>query len=376
MTRADIIVVGAGIAGLSAAAELVTDRHQQVIVLEAEEHIGYHASGRSASFFATAYGNDTVRAITACCETFLRSPPKELTEVELLRPRDYILMARADQQQALAREAERMASKPTTIDATTICQRVPIIRPDYPESGLLVSNGGDLDADALLQGYLRQFKRHGGKMATSTRVSSLHRRDNVWQVSTDKGKFSAPLIVNAAGAWADRLGKMAALGSLDISPKKRTACLLKLPPQFTLDDWPMVTDVDEQFYFKPDAGMIMLSPCDETDSEAADVYADELDVAIAADRFQQATTVEVRRIQHSWAGLRTFAADRTPVVGFDPRTEGLFWLAGQGGYGVQIAPALAQLTRYLVTGHSLPRHYQVLTSLIDKLAPERLLRVG
>lgn len=368
---ADIIVIGAGIAGVSAAAEL--SAHASVLLLEMESQPGYHATGRSAAFFLPAYGNQVVRGITAASEHFYRSPPDGFAEVDLIQPRDCLFIAREDQG---ARLQAMQVDNPLmqVISADAVCQRVSILASDYVNAGGHDDQGGDLDVDAVLQGYLRLFRQRGGKLENNQLVQSMRRLHGGWQVQCGKTSFSAAIVVNAAGAWADNIAELSGLSGLGLIPKRRTAILIDPPAGVSIGNWPMVIDVDEEFYFKPDAGQLLISPADETPSVPCDAQADELDVAIAVDRFEKATGQEVRRVNHRWAGLRTFAADKTFVLGFDPRTAGFFWLAGQGGYGVQSAPGMAQLATALLTGAQLSKEFSPVLNYKNAVAPERFIK--
>ena len=367
---ADIIVIGAGIAGVSAAAELAATA--RVIVLEREPQPGYHATGRSAAFFVASYGNAAVRAITAASEPFYRSPPQGFTDVPLIRPRPCIFFGRPDQREAMKSLQDEVPSL-QSLNPDQVREQVPVILPDYLAGGLLDNTGGDLDVDAILQGFLRRLRARGGKLYSGCEVRSLSRINGVWKVVTGDETLSAPLVVNAAGAWADDIARLAGLEPLGLQPKRRTAMLIDAPGGHEISDWPLMVNVEEEFYFKPDAGALLLSPADETPSPPCDAQPEELDVALAVDRFETATGLDVSRITHRWAGLRTFAPDKTFVVGFDPRTEGFFWLAGQGGYGVQTSPGMAQLASALITGSSPLEQAGVRDDLVKQLAPARLL---
>lgn len=368
--RADVIVIGAGIAGAAAAAELAT--LASVILLEMEAQPGYHATGRSAAFFVPSYGNAAIRAVTAICEPFYRSPPDGFSEVQLIKPRGCLFFGREDQREALSALHNEVPFL-QELSAEEIRQRVPIILAEYVDSGLLDETGGDLDVDAILQGFLRRLRTSGSELYTHHEVQELSRTNGVWRVVTKDETFEAPVVVNAAGAWVDEIATLAGLEPLELQPKRRTAMLIDAPENIDITDWPLMIDVEEQFYFKPDAGALLLSPADETPSPACDAQAEELDIAVAVDRFETATGLEVLRINHRWAGLRTFAPDKTFIVGFDPREDSFFWLAGQGGYGVQTAPGLAQLTASLITGTPLPANMHIDAGLIDQLAPARLI---
>lgn len=367
---ADIIVIGAGIAGSSAAAELAADA--RVVLLEMEEQPGFHATGRSAAYFAAAYGSPVVRAVTACCESFFLHPPEGFSEAPLIHPRDGMLFGRPDQAerlQALHREMPDLR----WLDAEEVRERVPVFTEGYLLGALYETRGGDLDVDAILQGYLRRFRQRGGELFNRHAVTSLRRRAGHWQAQAGGRWFEAPVLVNAGGAWADRVARMAGLAPLGLQPLRRTALTVDAPDGMDIRSWPNMIDADEAFYFKPDAGRILISPADETPSEPCDAQPEDIDVAIGVDRFERATGLDIRRVHNRWAGLRTFAPDRRFVAGFDPRCEGFFWLAGQGGYGIQSAPALAVLTRHLVQGAQMPPGFGPLLDHREALAPHRLI---
>jgi len=343
-----------------------------------EEQPGFHATGRSAAFFAPSYGNATVRGITAVSEHFYHKPPKDFTDVELIRSRDAVFIAREDQLVQL-KEMEKEIPLLKPLSTNEACALVPVLDREYIAAGLRDELGGDLDVDAILQGYLRLFRLRGGELRCRQRVKALQYSDGIWTLQTESQSISAPILVNAAGAWADVVAELAGVAKLGLQPMKRTAVLID-PNQsnnsgkdIDISQWPLVVDVDEQFYFKPDAGQILVSPADETPCDPCDAQPDEIDIAIGVDRFQKATSLDIKRINHSWSGLRTFAPDRNFVVGFDPRLKNFFWLAGQGGYGVQAAPGLAQLTNSIITGAQLTKECSPALNYRNALAPERLL---
>jgi D-arginine dehydrogenase len=371
MQTSDIIVIGGGIAGLSAASQLACDA--SVTVLEAEQQPGYHASGRSAAYFAAAYGTKVVRAITASSEHFLRNPPEEFTEVEIFRPRDCMYFGREDQLERLQAIQEDNPDL-QFIDGKSVCERVPALAPEYVHAAVWDRRGGDLEVDALLQGYLREFRRHGGEFRSACQASQLHWSAGAWTVSAGGETFQAPVVVNAAGAWAGQVAELAGLDSLGIQPLRRTALTIDPPGGMDIRDWPEMVDADEAFYFKPDAGQLLISPADETPSPPCDAQPEDLDVAMGVYRFEQATGLDIQRVNHSWAGLRTFAPDRIFVAGFDPRVDGFCWLAGQGGFGVMTSPAMARLTRYLVTGARPTDEFSGVLDYVEDVAPDRLIQ--
>ena len=274
---ADIIVIGGGIAGVSAAAELAATA--RVIVLEREPQPGYHATGRSAAFFVVSYGNAAVRAVTAASEPFYRSPPQGFTDVPLIRPRPCIFFGRPGQREALL---SLHAEVPTLrrLGAEQVRRQVPILLPDYLEGGLIDETGGDLDVDAILQGFLRRLRGRGGELHPRREVQGISRSGGLWRVTGGDETFAAPVLVNAASAWVDEIARLAGLGPLGLQPKRRTAMLLDAPEGMDIGDWPLMVNVEEEFYFKPDAGALLLSPADETPSAPCDAQPEELDVAL------------------------------------------------------------------------------------------------
>jgi D-arginine dehydrogenase len=372
MKEGDVVVIGAGIAGASVGGALATDR--KVVILEREEQPAYHSTGRSAAYYAPGYGNEPVRELTIVGDAFYRSPSAGFSEAPLFRPRDWIHIAREDQLGSLAETQKSLGKAIEPMSCQEVEARVPILRPGYCAAGLIDRRGGDLDVDAILQGFLRQLRRAGGEFVCGASVEKLERRGDRWHLETTAGVFAAPIVVNAAGAWADEVAKRANLAPLGLVPKRRTAILVPGPQGMEITDWPLVVDIDEQFYFKPDAGQILISPADETPCDPCDAQPDEMDVAIAAHRFEEATTMTVGRVAHKWAGLRVFAPDKTPIAGFDPRAPGFFWLAGQGGYGVQTAPGLSQFAASLILRRNPLGPYTNLSSLEAVLSPARFVQ--
>ncbi len=350
----DFAVIGAGIAGASAAYELAA--HGSVVLLEAESQPGYHTTGRSAAFFSEAYGNPIVRALTICSRDFLESPPPGFAEHPLLVPGGGIYIGREDQHQAIKElfaAASRNVDSIMLEDGEFATRIVPALRSGYVHSCVWEPGARAIDVNELLQAFLRGARLKGATIRTRERVIDLSRQREVWRLSTADSVFYAAILINAAGAWADEVGKLAGAKPIGLVPKRRTVCLFDPPSEFDISEWPLTVDVDEEFYFKPDAGKILLSPADETPMAPQDVQPDDLDVAVAVDRLEKATVLDVKRIDHKWAGLRSFVADKTPVVGFDDELDGFFWLAGQGGYGIATSPAMARCTAALATGSDL-----------------------
>lgn len=372
----DFIIIGGGMAGASAAYELAA--YGTVLLLERESQPGYHSTGRSAALFSEAYGPEQVRALTTGGKPFFLSPPDGFTDHDILTPRGAMFLGRPDQEpqlQTIFEESRRLVDTIRLIDATEVLERVSVLRADYVGGGVLEPDAMDIDVHALHQGYLRGLRARGGTVVTDADVTDLTKSGADWRVATRAGAFAGPVVVNAAGAWADVIGDMAGAGAIGLVPKRRTAILFDPPEGVDSDVWPLVVDVDENFYFKPDAGKLLGSPADETPVPPCDVQPEDLDVAVAVDRIQTAADLPVRRIDHRWAGLRSFVPDKTPVVGYDPNLAGFFWLAGQGGYGIQTAPGLGRLAAALAAGMAVPADLADLGVSAAALSPARLSSV-
>ena len=371
--KCDFLVIGAGIAGASAAFELAA--RGRVIVLEREDMPGCHSTGRSAAVFTEAYGNAPVRGLTVASRAFFETPPDGFADAPLLSPRGMMFVGRADQRAALeAMYAETHGLVPSVrlIDSQDACARVPVLRPEYVAGAVLEPDAMDIDVHAHHQGFLRGIRQRGGRTVMDAEVLGIARDGDGWQVETRAGEFHAGLVVNAAGAWCDVIGEMAGCQPLGLVPKRRTAFIFDGPDGTPVDHWPLVACVDEEFYFKPDAGRLMGSPADETPMPPCDIQPDELDIAIAADRIMQATTFDIRHLRNKWAGLRSFVEDKTLVAGFDANQPGFFLLAGQGGYGIQTSPAMAALTAALIAGDAFPAHIADCGVRAADLDPARL----
>ena len=354
VTTADIVVIGAGIAGASAAAELA--RTHKVIVLEREAFPGMHSTGRSAALFSEIYGSVPVRALSRASREFLYSPPKGFVDAPIVRPRGALHIASAAQMAKLDAfcalpDVAPSIRRLSTGEALAQCS---ILRDDYVAGAALEIGSADVDVDVLHQGWLRQLRKRGGELIVNAEVLRLRPQPSGWLVETPDKQIEAGVVINAAGAWADVIARLAGVRPVALQPNRRTALIVASPDGSNSDEWPMVIDVDEKFYFRPDAGALLLSPGDETPTDPCDAQPDEWDIATAVDRVQTATTLEVHRIRRSWAGLRSFAPDRSPVVGYAPDATGFFWLAGQGGYGIQTAPAMGKLACALVRREPAP----------------------
>lgn len=370
---ADIAIIGGGMAGASAGYFLAEDA--SVVLLERESQPGYHTTGRSAALLFEGYGNAVIRAITKAGRPFLENPPEGFAEMPLLSPRGGLLVATEQQGHRLDADAAAAAETGVHVemlDGGALHAAAPFLRPERIARGLYEPGAVDMDVHGILQGFLRGLRSKGGAIVTDAEVGRLTRNGAVWRVETRAGPVEASIVVNAAGAWADTVAALAGAPSVGLMPKRRTAFTFDPAPGQEIDAWPLTAAVDESWYLKPDAGRLFGSPADETPSEPCDAQPDELDLAIAADRIMTFTTLEIRRFASRWAGLRSFVADKSPVAGYEPtlggRDGGFFWLAGQGGYGIQTSPGMGRLTAALVTGSGIPDDIPVSPG---DLAPDR-----
>jgi len=346
----DIVIIGGGISGISLAARLADAR--AVIVLEAEEHLGSQATGRSAALLVEAYGPPEIRGLTGRSRSFFEAPPNGFSEAPLARPRGGLVYGGAHEVDRLG-QAFELARQSTTVewlDQDAVLSICPILKPGVAAAGFLEPRALDLDANALLQGFARSALRTGARIRKPAPVRAIERSANGWRVLAGDMEIECAVLVDAAGAWADRIAEMAGIPACGLQPMRRTAATMPVSAEVEalLPRLPFAAPVDESFYFKPEARSIMVSLSDESASDPCDAYADDYDVALALERFHAATIVAPARPTATWAGLRTFAADRRPVVGFDLNAPGFFWYAGQGGYGIQTSPALSELGAKLV----------------------------
>lgn len=354
-STAEVIFIGAGIAGASAAAELA--RTHRVVLLEGEDAPGYHSTGRSAALFSETYGNAPVRALARASRGFLFAPPEGLAAHPLVRRRGALHVAAAHQAPALERFLLQrgVPDRVRRVGMDEALELCPLLRPDaVAAGGIYERDAADIDVHALHTGYLRLFRERAGVLVTRALVTGIERIGAEWLVTSTSGEFRTPILVNAAGAWADHVAGLAAIPPLGIQPCRRTAALVQIPDQAALASCPMTIEIDESFYFKPDAGLLLISPADETPVDPCDAQPEDIDVAIAVDRVEKATRLTIERVRRAWAGLRSFAPDRSPAIGFDVHAPNFFWLAGQGGYGIQTAPAAAALAAALVRGGEFP----------------------
>ncbi len=357
----EAIVIGAGMSGATAAAHLSATR--RVALLEAEETAGYHTTGRSAAIWILNYGGPDVRILTGASRAFFEAPPPGFAAAPLTHPRAVVFMAPPGQEAHLEEMISGGAGM-RPISAAEVRSMVPALKPEYAARGAIESDAFDMDVAALHQGFLRQVRLAGGIIALRHRAGRVWRQGGLWHAETSSGSvFAAPGLVNAAGAWGDEVAVLAGVKRVGLQPKRRTACIID-PGPYDCADWPLLGDVDHSWYVRPEARRkLMVSPADETDDVPGDAQPDELDVAIAIDRMQQALDISVSRIEHNWAGLRSFTPDRALAIG--PSEEpGFFWMVGQGGYGIQTAPAAGRLLADLVEGRD-PGDLAAAVPLVD-----------
>lgn len=355
--NSDIIIVGGGIAGLSAASALA--KHAKVILLEAEEAVSYHSSGRSATMFHYALGDAQMRALTLVGRPFFDNPPPGFTDVPLGRRMPVLVHAREGELAKLDQLQAAVAQSATLerVGEDGIRDLCPAFRSGEggAVAGLVDRNGLRLDTHALLQAHARAVRKNGSEIVTDARVRTVRYADGQWRLSTDRGgNYTAPVVINAAGAWADTLATLAGVGPLGIRPLRRTIITFDGPAGMDVSRWPFAKTVGDDLYFAPESGRLFASPMDEGQTDPCDAQPEEYDVALAAYRIEERTTLKVGRVHSRWAGLRTFAPDRHPVAGFDPRAEGFFWLAGQGGFGLQTSPVMAEIVESLVANTAWP----------------------
>lgn len=349
----DVAIVGAGIAGASLA-YFIGDS-ARVVLLEAEALPGYHTTGRSAAFWVATYGGPGVEPLTTASRAFLQAPPPGFGERSLLGPRGGLHLAPPGDEATLDRlvaEFEASGLRFERLDAAALAARYPILREEWARDALYEPDSYDIDVARLHHGLLAGARRAGAELLGDAEVTATTRNRDGWDIATRAGPVRAATLVNAAGAWGDAVAALAGAAPLGLRPLRRTMAVLETDPAPPAD-LPVVLDACGSFYFKPDAGRIWVSPHDEIDDVARDVRPEEFDVATAIDRFERVARPKVRRLERSWAGLRTFAPDRLPVYGFDPQVPGFFWCVGQGGFGIQTAPAAGALAAALLLGRPL-----------------------
>ncbi len=370
--RSDFLVVGGGIAGASAGYFLSASG--TVTLLEREKVPGYHSTSRSAALFSEYYGNGVVRALTAASRPFYLSPPPGFT-TPLVTGRGVLALCPRGADEKFDEVLAAGLTAPTPVRELDACEarrHCPVLRPGWFSRAMLKPAAMDIDVDAVHQGFLRGIRAGGGRVVYPARLLALGRRGARWHAVTDVGEFTAAAVVNAGGAWADEVAELAGVRPVGLTPLRRTAFTVAPPAGAEVTAWPMVADVTETFYFKPESGRLLISPSDATPVPPGDARPDDIDVAAAIDRVHAATTLVIRHVQRTWAGLRTAAADDTPVIGEAAGAPGFCWLAGLSGYGIQSAPAAGQLVAALLTGRA-PEPAAAPGFDLSALSPERLL---
>ncbi|WP_284466131.1 NAD(P)/FAD-dependent oxidoreductase [Diaphorobacter nitroreducens] len=351
----DFVIIGAGIAGASAGWELAA--HRRVLLLEREAQPGYHTTGRSAALYSATYGTPNICALTRASRAFYDAPPPEFGSAPILTPRGVVYLAGPDQLDLLeAAYAEALPRNPQVRRLTReeLLEQAPCLRPEAVAAGMSEPGAADIDVHALHQGYLRGLRQRGGEIRTHAEVTALQRGEEGWHITLGDGEvLHARAVVNAAGAWADVVAAQAGVPPIGLEPRRRTAFTFPVPAGMQAAHWPAVIGIAEDYYFKPDAGQMLGSPANADAVAPHDVVPEELDVAMGIHRIEQVTCFQIRRPSHTWAGLRSFVADGDLVIGWDNHVPGFFWLAAQGGYGIQSAAGAALLTRQLALGEPL-----------------------
>jgi D-arginine dehydrogenase len=371
---ADFVVIGAGIAGASVAYWLA--HHGRVVLLERESQPGFHSTGRSAALFMESYGTPQVRALTLASRGFLESPPPGFCEHTLITPRGALMVATGTEASLLQEHWQvlrQVSNKGQLLDAHAAHALSPILRREKLLGAVYEPDASDMDVHAIHQGYLRGIRSHGGQIVCNAGVQSMEHNDRDWVIEAGATKCYAPVVVNASGAWADQIGALAGADRIGLQPKRRSAFIFAPPQGVDCSAWPMTIGVSEDWYIKPDAGMVLGSPANADPVEPHDVQAEELDIAQAIDRIQRMTTLEIRRPTRTWAGLRSFVADGDLVGGWDTKVPGFFWVAAQGGYGIQTSAAMGEACAALARGLPLPERIADFGLTAAMLSPERLL---
>lgn len=366
----DFVVIGGGFAGISTAAHLAP--HGSVVLLEMESSLAYHTSGRSAAMLVENYGSQGSRPLVRAARPFLENPPVGSVDSPLLSPRGVMWVADASGLEDLEAKAELgrvNGAHNEMLDAAGVIERMPAMRPDWVAGGLWEPSGADIDVAALHQAFVRIARSHGAEVIQSSPVTAVERHSSGWKVITGDRRISTPVVVNASGAWGDVIATLAGVERLGLQPYRRTAFMV--PGSETSASWPMVVETKEQWYLRPDGVQFLCSLAEEVPSEPMDVRPRMEDVALAIERINTATHLEIRTVNSQWTGLRTFSPDRDLVIGEDPTAPGFFWLVGLGGIGVQTSPAYGSLMASLVTGAPLPGNLTAAGVDPDRTSPAR-----
>ncbi len=374
----DVVVIGGGIAGVSVGYYL-SERGLDVLLVEAEPTLAHHTTGRSAAIFLENYGNDVVRRLTVAGRAFLTEPPPQLVDGPVVTPLPVMRVGRPEQIEQLydsARSAQGLVPTTRYLDAAETLELFPVLRPELVGGSVLEPDAMEMDVAGLHQAFVRGLRANGGAIATSSPVVGLAPAAGGWRVTLPGSSIDCPVVVNAAGAWCDRIAAMAGVEPVGLVPLRRTVCVAALPDGMVADGWPFVVFETpgggvEDAYCKPEAGGLLVSPADETPSEPCDAKPEEIDVARGLDQVARWTTLELRHVRSAWAGLRSFVADRTMVAGFAPDAPGFFWLAGQGGYGIHTSPGLGRMAAGLVVDGAVPDDLAALGLTAADLAADR-----
>ncbi|MBL8327858.1 MAG: FAD-binding oxidoreductase [Rubrivivax sp.] len=347
-----MVIIGAGIVGAATAwwasrAQDSGSPTRRILLLEAEAAPGMHSTGRSAALYAPGYGPPMVRALTWASRAFYRQPPEGFAAQPLLSPRGALFVGSAARRAALAELMQTLQAeggRPRWLEAAELQALVPVLEPAEAAFGVLDEQSLDIDVDALLQGFLRGARAAGVQLCCAARLAAVQRQADGWTLTAADGRcWRARQIVNAAGAWADEIAALAGVPRIGLQPRRRTAFVFEPPPGLAIKHWPAVIDIDEQWYFKPEAGLLLGSPANADPVPPHDVMPEELDVAIGIDHLQRVSRLRIHRPRRTWAGLRSFVPDGEPVIGPQPGAPGFFWAAALGGYGIQTAPAVGAL---------------------------------
>lgn len=373
----DFLIIGGGIAAASVGYWLAP--HGRVTLLEREPQPGYHSTGRSAALFMESYGTPQVRALTMASRAFLQSPPEGFAEHPLLGPRGAMMVASHGQEALLAGHWDilrAMTPHAQLLDSAGACARVPVLRPGKVLGAVYEPDAADMDVHAIHQGYLRGLRRAGGRVVCDAEVTTLARVGGLWRAQAGGQVYEAPVVLNAAGAWADVVAALAGLPGIGLEPRRRSAFIFAPPEGVNTSGWPLTAGVAEDWYFKPDAGMLLGSPANADPVAPHDVQPEEMDIALAIHRIEEMTTLSIRRPTRTWAGLRSFVADGDLVGGFDAHAPGFFWVAAQGGYGIQTSAAMGETCAALARGLPVPGRVAAFGLTAAMLSPSRLGRAA
>lgn len=367
-----VVVIGGGIAGVSVAYHLALSG-AEVTLLEQEPTLAFHSTGRSAALYFENYGAEPNRPLTRASRSFFDSPPSGLVDHLLLTRRGALWVGRPDQRASLnvlLEEGSRAGGAARWLEPEEAVALVPVLRPEMVGGGVWEPEALDMDVAAIHQGFVRGMRSAGAAIMTSFRVSSLEHRDGRWTVGTDGHDLEADVIVNAAGSWCDQIGALAGAMRIGLQPMRRTA--FTVPGNEAWAGWPLISNADNEFYFRPDGTQLLCSLAEENPTDPCDARPEQLDIALAIDRINTHTTLDIRVVRSSWTGLRSFVRDRAMVIGFEPVVPPFFWLAGQGGTGIQTAPAAGELAAALINDGEPPPRLLEFGVEVDALSPARL----